>query len=236
MKPVMPNQHGAWSMLIIPFGSGVAVGMPSWYHIPLFLAWLFVYLGTYPFLMYMKQKRKKEHLRWAFIYFTIAAVFGVLALTHEWKIVYAGVFMLPLFLVNIYFAKKKNERALFNDISAILTFCIGGVMSYYFGTGSIDEKAWLVLIICFLFFMGSTFYVKTMIREKNNSTYKWLSWTYHTVLVAGAIFVSPLLAIAFIPSLIRAVWLYGKKVSVIKVGVLEIANAVYFFFAILYFL
>lgn len=54
MKLVIPKQHGAWAMLIIPFLLSVILGKPNMYHIPLFLAWFFIYLATYPFLMYIK--------------------------------------------------------------------------------------------------------------------------------------------------------------------------------------
>ncbi|MCP8970717.1 YwiC-like family protein [Ectobacillus ponti] len=228
MKLLIPNQHGAWSMLVMPFLFGVIAGNPSWHHIALFFAWLFMYLGTYPFLMYLKQRRKKHFLHWAVFYMGAATPFGILALLHEWRIVYAALAMLPLFFVNMYFAKKKQERALLNDAAAILTFCIGGMMSYLFGTGYMDEAAWWILLSCFCFFMGSTFYVKTMIREKNSPAYRYVSWGYHLALTAGALFLSPYLALAFLPSLLRALFFYGKNMPALKVGVWEIANSVYF--------
>lgn len=63
MKLVIPKQHGAWAMLVIPFLLSVILGKPTIYHIPLFLAWFFIYLATYPFLTYIKQRRKKEFLQ-----------------------------------------------------------------------------------------------------------------------------------------------------------------------------
>lgn len=55
MKLIIPKQHGAWGMLLIPFVLGILTGKWTWYHIPLFLACFFVYLATYPLLMYVKQ-------------------------------------------------------------------------------------------------------------------------------------------------------------------------------------
>ncbi|MGR5985394.1 YwiC-like family protein [Bacillus cytotoxicus] len=34
--------------------------------------------------------------------------------------------------MNIYFAHQKKERALTNDICAIIIFCIGSLIGYYF--------------------------------------------------------------------------------------------------------
>lgn len=231
IKPVIPKQHGAWAMLLIPFLLSALIGKATWQHIPLFLAWLFVYLATYPFLMYMKQKRQKRqkhYLHWTLIYFSLAILFGIVPLTYEWRILFFAIYMLPLFFVNIFFACQKNERALLNDVSAIIVFCIGGMISYYFTMKTIDETAWLIALVSFLYFLGSTFYVKTMIREKKNPTYRWISWGYHLLLVVGTFIVSPWFVIAFIPSCIRAIVLYGKKVTVLKVGVWEIVNSVYF--------
>lgn len=228
MKLVVPKQHGAWGMLLIPFILSVILGKATLYHIPLFIAWLFIYLATYPFLMYIKQPRKKEFIHAALIYFTIACVFGSVSLLYEWKILLFGVTMIPLFIVNIYFARQKNERALVNDICAILAFCIGGLLSYYFSMKTVDETAFAIAGISFLYFIGSTFYVKTMIREKNNPTYRYVSWGYHIFLIIASLLVNPWLSLIFIPSLIRAIVLYGKKISILKVGVLEIVNSVYF--------
>lgn len=228
MKLVVPKQHGAWGMLLIPFILSVLLGKSTLYHIPLFIAWLCIYLATYPFLMYMKQTRKKEFLHSAITYFMIACVFGILSLLYEWRILFFAAIMIPLFMVNIYFARQKKERALVNDICAILIFCIGGLISYYFSMKTVDEIAFGIAGISFLYFLGSTFYVKTMIREKNNPTYRYVSWGYHILLIIASLVVNPWLSLVFIPSLVRAIVLYGKKISILKVGVLEIVNSVYF--------
>ncbi|MCU5571919.1 YwiC-like family protein, partial [Bacillus cereus] len=228
MKLVIPKQHGAWAMLVIPFLLSVILGKPTIYHIPLFLAWFFIYLATYPFLTYIKQRRKKEFLQAAIVYFSIAFLFGMISLLYEWRILLFVIVMIPLFIVNMYYARQKNERALLNDICAIIVFCIGGLISYSFSMKQIDHTAIFIALISFLYFLGSTFYVKTMIREKNNPKYRLISWGYHIVLTIIIFVINPWRSLIFIPSVIRAIVLYGKKISIIKVGILEIANSVYF--------
>ncbi|ENQ3108235.1 YwiC-like protein [Bacillus sp. 491mf] len=232
MKLIIPKQHGAWGMLLIPFILGVLIGKGTWYHIPLFLAWLFVYLATYPLLMYVKQPRKKYYLHSFFLYFSVACVCAIIALIYEWRIVFFSIIMLPCFFINIYFSRQKNERALLNDTCAIILFCIGGIISYYFTMKTVDEKIWVVATISFLYFMGSTFYVKTMIREKKNPTYRFVSWGYHSLLVIVTLIVSPWFTIAFIPSLIRSILFYGRNISILKVGILESINSIYFFVSV----
>ncbi|MCL6585281.1 MAG: YwiC-like family protein [Anoxybacillus sp.] len=231
---LVPKQHGAWAMLIIPFWLGAYAGGLSWLHIPLFLGWLGLYLATYPFLMAVKTKRKQEYMRWFYRYFFVALVMLAIPLVFRWQLIYFGIAMIPFFFINLYFAKKKDERALANDVAAIASFGIGGLASFYIGRGALTVQAWELYMFCFLFFIGSTFYVKTMIREKKNLMYKWISWTYHLLLIAILMLLGyPWVALAYVPSVVRAIYLYGKSVSATKVGVLEIANAVYFGLAML---
>ncbi|MDQ0216625.1 putative membrane protein [Oikeobacillus pervagus] len=235
MKPLIPNQHGAWAMLIIPFFLGIIISGGTWLHIPLFIAWFFLYLGTYPLLMNMKKKKKRPELtRWGIFYLSIAFVMITIVLIYQWRMVYFGLAMLPFFLVNLYFTKKKRERALWNDFSAILSFCIGGMASYYVGSQQVDSQCWMIGGISFLFFVGSTFYVKTMIREKKNVVFHRISWGYHIGIVLLFIFLrEPFLFLAFFPSLLRAIMMVGRKISTNKIGVLEITNSVYMFLLVL---
>lgn len=139
----------------------------------------------------------------------------------------------PMFFRKYLLFSQKNERALLNDMCAIILFCIGGIISYYFTMKTVDEKIWVVATISFLYFMGSTFFVKTMIREKKNPTYRLVSWGYHSLLVIATLIVSPWFTIVFIPSLIRSILLYGKNISILKVGILESINSIYFFVSVI---
>lgn len=231
-KWIVPKQHGAWAMLIIPFVLGAYAGGFTWLHLPLFIGWFFLYLATYPLLMAVKSKRKQEYMGAFYRYTAIVAVMLSICLWYVPSLFYFGMAMIPFFLVNLYYAKRKQERAFWNDVAAIAAFCVGGLASYYVGRRELTTQAFEPAVFCFLFFLGSTFYVKTMIREKKNQMYKWLSWGYHGVLIVGLIVLGyPLFALAYVPSVVRAVYLYGKALPIMKLGILEIANSVYFLIA-----
>ena len=68
MKLLLPKQHGAWAMLIIPYWLGAAVFGFLWQHIPFFIGWTLMYLGTYPFLLIFKGKKISFYRKWTFIY------------------------------------------------------------------------------------------------------------------------------------------------------------------------
>lgn len=76
----------------------------------------------------------------------------MISLLYEWRILLFAVLMIPLFIVNMYYAHQKNERALLNDICAIIVFCIGGLISYYFSMKFIDRTALFIALISFLYF------------------------------------------------------------------------------------
>ena len=229
MTWMIPKQHGAWSMLILPFLLGGIVGGWTIAHIPFAIAWLFVYMGTFFLFQYIKQRKKsQELLRTVVTYLTIATVAAVPVFLSEWRLVWFVLAMIPFGLVNAYFAKIKDERNVWNDVSAVTSFCIGGMASYYLGARVLDETMMWMFVLPYLYFLGSIFFVKTMIREKKSLFYRNVSWGYHSLLVAIFIaFGYPVLALAYAPSLVRAVAFYGKKIPIMKIGIVEIANSVF---------
>ncbi|MCA1031043.1 YwiC-like family protein [Bacillus timonensis] len=230
MKLVIPKQHGAWAMLILPFLLGMLMGDATLLHIPLLIGWLFLYLATYPLIMVFTNKKGNNYKKWASIYLLLSSIFIVITLVYKFELIYFGLMMLPFFVVNLYYAKKKNERAFFNDVSAIIVFSLAGVGSYFVGVSELNVTALHLFIYSIFYFIGSTFFVKTMIREKNNVTFKWLSWGYHLLVpVIVVVFGNLYFLIAFLPSIIRAIVLYGKKVAIMKIGILEIFNSVFYF-------
>jgi len=237
MKPLLPKQHGAWAMLILPFALGIEAGRPTWFHIPLFIGWVLLYLATFPVLMGIKRKNVAPYLP-SFILFIIPALLLLsIPIWKEWRLIMFGLLMVPFFLVNVYFARKNRERSFLNDLSAVGVFGVGGLASYFLGIGQLDLRATTIWFLTMLFFIGSIFFVKTMIREKENITFRRISWGYHFLLIA-AFFSAGVswLSLAFLPSTIRAIVFYKKPLSMIHVGIIEIVNSVFFLVIAFYFL
>ncbi len=230
MKLLLPKQHGAWFMLLVPFWLGVAASGFVWQHIPFFIGWLLLYLSTYPMLLIFKGKKQAYYIKWTLIYFVPALLLLLIPLWMRPALIFFALAMVPFFLINSYFSWKKNERAFLNDISAVTVFAIAGLASSYLYGAELTEGAWLGFAASILFFTGSTFFVKTMVREKKNIIYKRLSWIYHALVplawIVSGYYVA---AIAFLPSSIRAYYLYGKPWTAKQVGFLEIGNAIFFF-------
>ncbi|WP_424405585.1 YwiC-like family protein [Pasteurella sp. PK-2025] len=230
MKLLLSNQHGAIVMALLPFLYGMLMTTPVWQHLFLLLAWFSLYLMTYPFLNLFKNRNQATNIKWSWIYGISSALFALPALFHEWHILYFLLAMLPLVAVNIYYVKQKDERALLNDFAAIVIFAIAGMASYYFSDRAFDHKIWWVALYPSLFFVGATLYVKSVMRERKNPHYLWASIVFHVVCVL--IFLplhQYLLALTYLPALIRSVWLPKIKLSVKQVGLIELAISLLFF-------
>ncbi|PLR97638.1 YwiC-like family protein [Bacillus sp. T33-2] len=235
MKLFLPKQHGAWAMLIIPFWLGVIASKFTWVHIPFFFGWLLLYLATYPMLLSFKKKKIPFYRKWTLVYIIPALLLLLFPLFVAPSIIYFGFAMVPFFIVNAYFSSKNRDRALLNDFSAIFVFGIAGLASSYLPGAEVKEEAVLVFAASVLFFTGSTFYVKTMIREKKNQQFKWISWTYHILVpLLWLLLGEPVAAVAFVASLVRAFVFYGKPLSIMKVGIYEIINAALFFVSMIF--
>lgn len=230
MKLFLPKQHGAWAMLIIPFWLGVVATELVWQHVPFFLGWILLYLATYPILLLFKRKKMGYYSKWMIFYMVPALVLLSIPIWYRPTIIYFGFLMIPFFIINAFYSSKNRDRAMGNDISAVIVFSIAGIGSGFFISEQITTSLILVFASSVLFFLGSTFYVKSMIREKKNQQFKWVSWIYHFIIpIAWMLMGEWLVFVAFIPSLIRAVYFYGKPLSAKQVGIYEIVNAAFFF-------
>ncbi|MFS0783716.1 YwiC-like family protein [Bacillus sp. 1P06AnD] len=234
---LIPKQHGAWAMLFIPFALEMLAGGSTVWHIPLFAGWLLLYLATYPLTLLCKKQRKKKQLyqKWALIYSLLAIVCLLPILWVHFRMVYFGLVMAPMFLINLYYAKKNRDRAFLNDLAAIAAFCVGGLASYYLGAGKLTKEAWVLALHSFLFFLGTTFYVKTMIREKKNKMFKYYSWGYYILLPFIILAIGGgWKTIAYVPSMLRAWFLYGRTLPIMTIGIIEIAVAVLYFLGMVF--
>ncbi|WP_339192723.1 YwiC-like family protein [Bacillus sp. FSL K6-1003] len=230
MKALIPKQHGAWAMLLIPFCLGMVKGGAVLWHIPLFLGWLFLYLAVYPVTLALKKKQINAYQKWIFYYSVPACSFLLAAVIHKPSFIWLAFSLLPLFLIHVYYARRKNERVLLNDFAGVFFFCAGGFASCWLGTETLNGWAWFIFAQSALFFIGSSFYVKSVIREKNNRGFAYWSWVYHLLLpLLSAAFGAGWAVLAFIPSSLRAWFFHGKKWPVQTIGILEIVNACFFF-------
>lgn len=235
MKLLISNQHGAVVMALLPFFYGMLLSRPVWAHAFLLIAWFSLYLMSYPFLNLFKGKNIEQYRKWTLIYGLATLIFSLPALFYNRQILYFIVAMLPFVLVNIHYIKQKDERNLLNDLAGIAIFALAGMGAYYFPERTFDMKICWVALYPSLFFIGTTIYVKSMMRERKNRKYLRASILFHSFLVAYFVGTGQFyLASAFFIGWFRAIYLPHKKLSVKQIGLTEfLITAIFFVFLLL---
>ncbi|KAE9540444.1 YwiC-like family protein [Ursidibacter maritimus] len=230
-KPIISNQHGALVMAFVPFLYGIFESHFIVQHISFGLSWLFLYFFSYPFLAIFNRKNNAKYKKWAIIYAVISLLFAIPVFFYKIAILQFSLFILPLGLIQIYYAKKKDERNLINDIAGILTFGIIGMASYYLVT---EQYQWWILLHPTLFFITTTLYVKSVARERKNPLYLKLSLFSHLLCVGlYLLFNQYAIAFAYFIALLRAIIVPKKQLNIKQVGMLEFGVVFIFLLALL---
>lgn len=226
-RAYVPKQHGAWAMLAVPFWFGMIASGAKPIHALLFAVWLTAYLLSYPLLQWVRTKKTSLYGRPTFVYAALLAASASALVAIRPDLARWLPAFVPLFLVNIAYAAQNRERAFWNDIAAVVQFSLIVFVAYDAGGGRDWALVGELFALSLLYFAGTVFFVKTIIRERHNRRFYRLSVAYHAaaVAVAAAWFppgVLPPLVVLFI----RAVWTPRTRLSVKQTGMLEIAYAV----------
>ncbi|MFD7263870.1 YwiC-like family protein [Streptomyces sp. NPDC059874] len=224
----LPDQHGAWAMLTVPFLAGTLLApRPGWAHALLFAAWLLGYVAIFHGQQWLRLHARglrsaRRHGRPALVFgAAFAAAALPVAALHPW-LTAAAAAASPFVLVNTYYAWRGRERALVNGLAAVVPAC--GMLLVAARLGGLGPAgSWPPAAACLLYFAGTVPYVKTMIRERNSRAYRVGSVTYHAAALAAAACLSPWLAIPFAAYLARAVALPGRGLRAPLVGAVEVA-------------
>jgi hypothetical protein len=227
---VIPHEHGGWALLTVPFLLGTFAGNPGWHHLLLFMGWLLFYISTYAFKEWIKGRRRVKRLgSWAVYYGMAGLLFLIIPLEKEPALVPVAPLLLISVIVHIRHVQKRNERAMVNNLGAVHAFSMGAVAAYVLGTGKWDFMALILYMNCVIYFVGTVFFVKSTIRERKNP--RWLGYakTYHWfMLLVPTLFERPWLFIPYIYSLVRLYRWGGTDIKPIRIGMIEIGNAIQF--------
>jgi hypothetical protein len=231
----VPAQHGAWAMLIVPFILGVFGIGPVWLHAPLFLFWLSAYLFSHAFLQWVKTNNIGRYGKPMLWYGMMLAAAGIPLVIGKPSLALWVPAFVPLFFVNVRYARKNRERAFVNDLAAVTQFSLIVFVAWAAAGGGDWQTALSLFFLSLMYFTGTIFYVKTVIREKHNPRFYAMSVLYHAIMpaVAAAAFRSWGIALMFVLLIVRAVWMPRTNPLVKTVGLLEFAMATLFTVSVL---
>ncbi|MFD3872338.1 YwiC-like family protein [Streptomyces sp. NPDC058623] len=223
----IPDQHGAWAMLAVPFLAGTLLApRPGAAHVLLLVGWLLGYAAVFHAQQWLRLRTRglrsaARHGRPAVVLGAAAGAAGLpLVALHPWLLL-AGAAAASCVAVNTRYAVRGRERALVNGLVAVVPAC--GMLLVAARLGGADPGAvWRPALACLLYFAGTVPYVKTMIRERRSRAYRRGSIAYHAVALAAAGALSPWLALPFTACLARATALPGRGLKPPVVGAVEL--------------
>ncbi|MFD0358023.1 YwiC-like family protein [Streptomyces sp. NPDC127110] len=226
----IPDQHGAWAMLVVPFLAGTALAPhPGWEHLLLLAAWLLGYAAVFHGQQWLRLHARglrsaRRHTAPALVLGGACAAAALpLAVLHPWLLLAAAA-AAPFLAVNTWYAWRGRERALANGLAAVVPACGMALVAARLG-GLGPGRAWPAAVACLLYFAGTVPYVKTMIRERGSRAYRRGSVAYHAAALALAALLSPWLALPFAAYLARAAALPGRPLRPAVIGATELACA-----------
>ncbi|GAA1831371.1 YwiC-like family protein [Luedemannella flava] len=231
VRRYVPPQHGAWAMLLLPFLAGVLLAGARWIQLPLLVAWLSGYLFSYYALQAVKTGRPGRVRPQLLLYGPLTAGFGaVVVLACPDLLLFAPLYAV-LLAVNAGYARRRNDRALLNDLASVGQSCLM-VFVVAVAAGAPPAAVWPAFLAVLLYFVGTVLHVKTMIRERGSVAYHRASVVYHVVAAAVAIWLGPAFAAVFALLLCRAIAFPWLSLTPRKVGIAEIVASVLLIVAI----
>lgn len=234
---VVPDQHGAWAFLLLPVLLGVAAGGWAPAVLALVVAWVAAYPLSWALIGVIAEPRPERFRRALVVWSVVAVPAALVAVALRPWLLFVGAAYVGLFLVNVRFARRREQRALANDLVLVAecTLMIPTVAGAVAGGGwfvpvtAMTEPAVTSLAVaCALALVGSTLHVKSLIRERRNPRFGRLS-RWYSVACAGVVIalaagadVGAVLVVPFVGLAVRAFAVHpGLRPA--RIGLVELA-------------
>ncbi|MCW5953563.1 MAG: YwiC-like family protein [Propionibacteriaceae bacterium] len=241
----LPNQHGAWAMLVVPFAVGTILcwraGGLQVYLLPMLATWILGYFAFHAASGLLKSPPSRRY-RWLpalAVYGTasLAAGLATVWLAGPAVLWWPAVFALPLG-VALWLASRRQERHLAGGMLTTLLASAMVLVARFpdplaMPADPAFPAAGLLAAVTFGYFGGTVLHVKSMIRNRGqlawrNASIGWYAaWTVGTagLVIAGAL--GRAWPVFFLVATVRA-WLLPviasrRAVRPLAIGLVEIA-------------
>jgi len=210
----VPNQHGAWAMLVLPVVVGALRAGPTWRHLLLAIAWLAAYLAFFATGLWLRSGRKARYWPPVRAYALVTAALGVGLLASRPALVTWGVVYAPLLAVSLWHSVRRTDRSLVNDAVTMVAASVMVAVAAGLGPaapdgwawlpGTTDGATWVVTGLVLAYFFGTALYVKTMIRDRGDRRRYVQSVAHHALVCAPAFVWSPWAGVLLVALAVRA--------------------------------
>lgn len=192
----IPNQHGAWAMLTVPFIAGAVErlrsGEPAAFLIPLGGCWIVGYFAFFAASGWLKAppKRRAVWVRPLLVEAFLTLVAGVITLLLTGPVLAAWAPAFVVLLVPaLVLAHLRRERDWTGGALTVAAASLMTLVARYPDPAelmsALDRASMLVLTGgIFAYFFGTILYVKTNIRERGSRPYLVASVVWHAASLA----------------------------------------------------
>jgi len=255
-RPIITKEHGSWAVLLIPMA--VAAGTVGAFNVNaliLVFASLGVFMSYVPVHSILREVLKRsphwEQIRPAVIWGSLYSGIGALAaaplfLQGYWFLLALGAVGSGFFFVN-FVLTRQLQKSILTDLIGVAGLTLGAPAMYYVLTRWLDETAFVLYLLSFLFFGSSVCYVHMKIEITKTKKSDWtfsekltagrLNLAYHIIVIAIVVALSfyrltPAMAVlAFTPMTIHAIWgtyRLSSRVSFSRLGFALLAQSIVF--------
>ncbi len=189
---MLPREHGAWAMLLIPYLVGTIVaGWGGWTSFLLLLCVLLLFSGSRPLEVALQgsarplrgvgadlkpalegnysnetiERRRRALTRLA-AYLGLGSVAGILLLVpfHRWALVVMGIVAGVALAAQLPLKRWRWDRSWPARLLSIAALSATGPAAYYAASGLLDRRAAAVWVLSFLYSGASVFYVRLIFQ------------------------------------------------------------------------
>lgn len=188
----VPNQHGAWALVLVPAISGLVLALrhscfATWI-IPLTLMWLPGWFAFNAATLWAKLPRNRRPQIYPALatWLGISATFGLLALIlGAGKLFWWILVFFPLLSMALYLTWHKMERSWQSGLattlaaSAVVAVPLLPITTFQNFDKTILNLAFTSWLVLFLFFFGTVIHVKSLIRERRSDFWLKANLSWH---------------------------------------------------------
>ncbi len=168
---LIPREHGAWAMLLMPYliGTGVSGAWAAPQGLLFLSAAVCCFSARYPLALAIKQHGTAQRaIVWTAIYCALAASSGLTLLFAygRWYVLPLAVVALSLMALQQALRAARLDRSTAGELIAFAGLVLTGPGVYYAISGRLDVIAASIWLLSFLYAGASVFYVRLRGRQR----------------------------------------------------------------------
>lgn len=235
----LPRQHGAWSVLLLAYVLGLAVGGPN----PPALLLLPPLIAALPLrhtaLLWLRagsSGRRRPLAVWLAVYGLVLILSGALlvGVYGRWLLLPPGALAGAVGLASAGLEQRRLDRTLGAELLGMVGLSLVVPATVYAASGEFGAATFGLWLLAALDFSGSVFQVRFIARGGKGV----VSVIFHLLALGGAGamgvlgFAPPLAALSLVPAALRAVWAAavpgGRQPTIRRLGFEELGYAAVF--------